>query len=413
MNRRKFIAQTVGGGLAASGGGLIWGETQAPQVPADVKIKIIGIEPLLIRAARDYPAWTWVRIRTDQGLEGLGEGFAWTHGAPGRVKRIVRYIEQLSDPLAGTSPLQVQSFVNKAMAQRPLHKLEWGAAISAIEIAMWDLVGQVAGLPIHGLLGGAVRKRIPLYANAAVFRKGYGTPDPDEGFDVERILAMKAAGFPIFKWDPFRIGGNPGEKAIRQQVEQVARVREAVGDDYQLAIDAHQRFDLEGAKMVARALEPLNILFFEEPVGFDRPDWFKALSEATSIPLATGENSTHRKEVAPFLETGGLSYFQPEVGTNGGILESYKIAAMCEPFGIQIAPHDWCGPIVSRAAMHVSAAIPNLAYQEWAAVGPRNVEEQDLLDPPVSIEQGHLLVSDSPGLGCRLNEKLVKARRLN
>jgi len=410
MNRRKFIGQAIVGGLAA--GGVIWGETLARQVPSDVKIKIIGIEPLLIKAARDYPAWTWVRIRTDQGLEGLGEGFAWTHGAPGRVKRVVGYIEQLSERLVGTNPLLVQSFVNKAMAERPPHRLEWGAAISAIEIALWDLVGQVAGLPIHGLLGGAVRKRIPLYANAGVFAKGYGSPDPDAGFDVERILAMKEAGFQMFKWDPFRIGGNPGEKPIRKQVEQVVKVRDAVGDDYQLAIDAHQRFDLEGAKIAARVLEPLNLLFFEEPVGFDRPDWFKELSETTSIPLATGENSTHRKEVAPFLEAGGLSYFQPELGTNGGILESYKIAAMCEPFGIQISPHDWCGPIISRAAMHVSAAVPNLSYQEWAAVGPRNRGEQDLLDPPAIIEQGHLLVSDSPGLGCRLNEKLVKARRV-
>jgi len=254
---------------------------------------------------------------------------------------------------------------------------------------------------IHALLGGAVRSHIPLYADHGVFARG---------FDVDRILAMKEAGFGMFKWDPFQGGGNPGEKAIRRQVEQVVKVREAVGPDYRLAIDAHGRFNVDGAIIAAKAMEPLKIVFFEEPVNFRHPEWFEPIAASTSIPLSTGEMVTCRQEVAAYLKTGALAFFQPEVGTNGGILETVKVAAMCEPFGIRIATHDWCGPIVSRAAAHACAVIPNLLYQEWASCAAEDKWEQELLDPPTEVKNGQIVLTDRPGLGSKLNEKLVKER---
>ena len=143
-----------------------------------------------------------------------------------------------------------------------------------------------------------------------------------------------------------------------------------------------------------------------------QPEWFRPIADSTSVPLATGEMITHRKEVATYLQTGELRFFQPELGTNGGILETVKVAAMCKSFGVRIATHDWCGPVVSRAAMHVCAVIPNLLYQEWENCDPEGRWEQELLEPPTSPDRGHLVVDDRPGLGFQLNERLVNERRI-
>lgn len=391
----------TGSAFASASANTSYAAQSCMQIKAEaerMKIKITSVEPVLLKATRHYPCWLWVRIRTDQGIEGIGEGFAWS----GRTPRIIKFVEQLGRQIVGTSAIEIEKFVQRSLADRPLETQDWGAAGSAIEIALWDILGKAVNLPVYALLGGAVRDRIPLYADHGVFA---------EGFDIDRILAMKAAGFGMFKWDPFK-GRPTDEGEIRKQVEQVAMVREAVGPDYRLAIDAHGRFELEAAKIAAAALEPLNILFFEEPVHFQKPEWFKPIAESTSIPLSTGENITHRKEVATYLKTGALGYFQPEVGTNGGIMESVKVAAMCEPFGLKIATHDWCGPVVSRAATHVCAVIPNLLYQEWANCAPGDSWEQELLEPPTRIEDGHILLPSTPGLGFELNEKALKKRRI-
>ena len=118
-------------------------------------------------------------------------------------------------------------------------------------------------------------------------------------------------------------------------------------------------------------------------------------------------------EAKALLDSGVLSYFQPETGTNGGILESWKTASLAEVYGVDIATHNWCGPVVTRAVSHVCATVPNLLYQEYAGGAPRNDWENDLLDPPSHIENGHLILPDGPGLGFRLNKDLVAARALD
>ena len=253
------------------------------------------------------------------------------------------------------------------------------------------------------MLGGAVRDTLPLYADHGVFF---------DGFDIDRIIAAKDAGFDMFKWDPFQEGGNPGEEAIARCIEAVAAVREAVGPDYKLAIDAHGRFNLEGAKLAAKAIELFNPIFFEDPMPLEEPEGFRELSECTSIPLATGELAQSRDVPQRFLDAGGLSVWQPEVGNNGGILETLAVAALCDAHGLKIAAHNWCGPVVTRAATHVCAVIPNLLYQEWASLAPEDAWERDLIDPPPRIENGRLILPDSPGLGFRLNEDLVRQRRV-
>ncbi len=368
----------------------------------DSPITIERVTPVTIKATRGYEEWVIVRILTDQGIEGIGEGFTWG----GQASTIRSHIETIAQQITGTNPMAIEAFLKRFLSSQPTDR-SWYAAISAIEIALWDIVGKMADLPVFALLGGPVHKEIPLYADHGIF-------DGAESWQekLERILGAKEAGFTMFKWDPFVGEGTPTAKDLGKQVDRVSQVREAVGKEFQLAIDAHNRFSIDGAIMAAKALEPLNILFFEAPTK-DDPELLRRVADATSIPLATGELTTTRRDAKALFDSGVLEVFQPEVGTNGGILESCKTADLAELFDVKIATHNWCGPIVTRAAAHVCARTSNLLYQEYAGGTPKNDWEHELLDPPTHIENGYLMLPEGPGLGSKLNEKLIASRRVD
>lgn len=355
----------------------------------------------MLQGTRGYREWVLVRVRTDQGVEGIGEGFTWS----GRAAAIRSHIDAIGREISGTVLLGIEAFLQQFVPHA--RDRNWYAAISAIEIALWDIVGKIAGLPIYALLGGSLHQKLPLYADHGLFD---GTKSWEE--QVERILAAKEAGFPLFKWDPFTGTGTPDPKKLSNEIDRVSQVRDAVGKDYPLAIDAHNRFSVEGAIMAAKALEPLNILFFEAPTE-DDPESLRQVADATVIPLATGELTCTRREAKALLDSGTLKFFQPEVGTNGGILESCKTADLAELYDVKIAAHNWCGPIVTRAATHVCARSSNLLYQEYAGGAPGNEWEVDLLDPPTQIENGHVILPDGPGLGSLLNESVLASRRID
>ena len=370
----------------------------AQQIKNQIKIK--RVDPVVLKGTRQYREWVIVRVQTDQGIEGIGEGFTWS----GHAAAICSHIDTMGQQISGISPVGIEAFLKQFIPQA--RDRNWYAAISAIEIALWDIVGKMAGLPIYALLGGPLHTELPLYADHGLF-------DGAESWEekLEQILAAKEAGFSMFKWDPFVETGTPDPIKLSKEIEKVSQVRDAVGNDYPLAIDAHNRFSVDGAMMAAKALEPLNITFFEAPTE-DDPEVLKQVAEATSIPLATGECTCTRREAKALLDSGALKVFQPEVGTNGGILESCKTAALAELYDVKIATHNWCGPIVTRAASHVCARTPNLLYQEYAGGAPRNEWENELLDPPTRIENGHIVMPDGPGLGFVLNEKLLASRRI-
>lgn len=372
------------------------------ELKANHPIEIERVSPITIKATRGYEEWVIVRILTDQGIEGIGEGFTWR----GQASTIRSHIETIAQQITGTNPMAIEAFLKRFLFYQATDR-DWCAAVSAIEIALWDIVGKMAGLPIYTLLGGSVHQEIPLYAD-------HGTFDGAESWEeqIERILRAKEAGFKMFKWDPFEGEGTPDAKELGKQVDRVNQVREAVGKDYPLAIDAHNRFSVDGAIIAARVLEPLNIKFFEAPTK-DDPEMLRKVADATSIPLATGELTTTRKDAKALLDSGVIKVFQPETGTNGGILESCKTADIAELYDVKIAAHNWCGPIITRAATHVCARTPNLLYQEYAGGAPKNEWEHELLDPPTEIENGHLILPKGPGLGSNLNEKLIASRRVD
>ena len=418
MKRRDFIGAIAGGTLgSASLPQLDRAAENAERAAEAIQIKIVEVEPIMIRGARGYLAWNLVRVRTNQAIDGIGEGFAFAYSDLGSPHRIHDHIKELGEQIVGANPLRIGTFLQRSAASFPQgasHRY-WVAAITAIEIALWDIFGKATDLPIHALIGGQVRDRIPLYANhGSFFTDDLSRIDVRKDFDglVERVLAMKQAGFKLFKWDPFWEGDNPGRDAIKRRVEAVARVREAVGPNFEIGIDAHGRFNLSGAILAAKAMEPFKIRFFEEPVHFSHPEQFASIAGATSIPLATGEHLSRNTQVANVLRTDAIRYLQPEIGNIGGILETTRIAAMAEAFGLELCPHNYCGPIVTRALMQVCSVIPNLFYMEYAACGNASAWERALIEPPNQVEHGQMIVPMQPGLGFALNEDLVRKRRI-
>lgn len=376
----------------------------------DGSITVTEVEPITIKGARNYRGWNLVRLTTDRGIRGIGEGFAFAWDNPVPPRKIHKYLQQLGSLVQGRSPFQIRQFLSQASARPPKQNPRyWFAAVSAIEIALWDIVGQSLHLPIHRLLGGKLRDRIPLYANHGVFFLN----DVEYAFNGDLIGGLKDAGYQMYKFDPFeKSRGNPEIERLKEEVRAVEQVRDIVGPGMQLGIDAHSKFDLQGSIKAAKLLEPFDLTFFEEPTHFRNIHWYKPIAESTTIPLATGEHFCTDRQCSESLQTGAVGVLQPELGCLGGILNTVSIAKIAASFGVQVFPHNWCGPVVTRALVHASAMIPNLGFQEYAAVAPASGWEHDLIEPPNQVERGRLIVPNGPGLGLTLNEAIVEKRRI-
>ncbi len=353
------------------------------------------------------------RVRTDQGIDGVGECFVWPWPIPeaGRGLRIPKLITAVGEAIIGTNPLDINAFLMRFENSAPAHetpsRLEWASSLAAIEIALWDITGQVAGLPIYRLLGGAARESVPVYANHGIFA---GARSSEE--KLERAIEAKVQGFQMFKWDPFEHRPDPARVAIQEGLREVALFRERFGQDFPLAIDAHARFDTSTAMIAAKGLEQFHPVFLEEPVAPDNRDGYREVAKATTIPIATGERLANMRETRDILDTGAIRFLQLEAGNFCGILETFRGCAMAQTYGAQMAPHDWCGPVLTRATTHVCAAIPNLLRQEYPSTAREDHWENELLDPPTVVRAGEIVLPTRPGLGSKLNEKLLTLRRV-
>jgi galactonate dehydratase len=413
MNRRDFFNTAVVAGALSSA-------SAKERVTASVgRLGIASVEPIVVGRTTGIGAWVFVRIRTDQGLEGIGECYPWTgaKGMPEAVRgmgvRIIaadaRDIQQI------VSRLAPQGFRDSFGDTRPGCAREAYAALSGIEIALWDLLGKAVGLPVHALLGGKVRDRILLYANHRTFL--YGAKTMEER--IERALQAKANGYRIFKWDPTPYYGPRGKNDIGKVLHEIAAFRKALGDDFGLAIDCHNNLTYEAGVTLARELEGLKILFWEAPLlwedgvtGKSACELYQRLAEITSVPIADGEWLCTRGELKEVLDRARIRIYQPEVTTNGGILETFRAGALAEAYGASVSAHHWCGPVAVCATAHVCSALPNLHYEEFGGAAPEAAWEAEVIEPPNRIERGELVVPDRPGLGFRLNEKLLAKRRI-
>ncbi len=347
------------------------------------------------------PRWLFLKISTDDGLCGWGEPIV--EGQAGTVRGAV---EDMSDYLLGRDPLQIEDIWQTLFRGRfyrggPVMM----SAIAGVNQALWDIKGKYHAVPIYELLGGKVRDKVQIYA-------GIGGDRPADV--VQQALQRKADGLKAIKMgavnevhfmDTFR--------HIDEAVGRVASVREAVGNDFSIAVDFHGRVHKPLAKMLIKELEPYHLMFVEEPVLPMHNEALLDLKRSTSIPIATGERMYSRWDFKSILAAGSVDIIQPDVSHAGGISEVARIAAMAEAYDVALAPHCPLGPIALASCLQVDALAYNALIQEQS-LGIHYNKSTDLLDYLVDksvfdYREGYVAVPAGAGLGIEIDETKVRA----
>ncbi|GAA3838663.1 MULTISPECIES: galactonate dehydratase [Amycolatopsis] len=357
-------------------------------------MKIVSVETFLVP-----PRWLFCRVATDDGLVGWGEPVV-----EGRAETVRAAVDELSDLLLGRDPRRVEDLwqvMTKAAFYRGGPVLS--SAVAGIDQALWDILGKSLGVPVHQLLGGAVRDEVRVY----------GWIGGDEPSAVAEAAAAQAeAGLTAVKMNASgRIGRMPNRAEVDEVVSRLAAVREVLGDSRDVAVDFHGRFGVAAARRVIPELAPLHPLFVEEPV---LPEYAHRLGDvvsASAVPVACGERLYSRSEFLPVLQAG-VAVVQPDLSHAGGISEVRRIASLAETFDALIAPHCPLGPLSLAASLQVAFATPNFLIQEQSIGIHYNAgaEPLDYLADvrPFAFHDGAIRRWDAPGLGVEIDEDAVR-----
>jgi L-alanine-DL-glutamate epimerase-like enolase superfamily enzyme len=359
----------------------------------------------------EHPEYLWVKVETDEGLVGLGE----TMPRVGSVERIVHDV--LAPILIGSDPAP------EALWQRVFQAIAYhgyaGAelrALSAVDIALWDLLGQRAGLPIHRLLGGPCREQVPVY-NTCVGFGGNRDHDRFTAEPVELAQELAAAGYPAMKIWPFddystaSHGQRISSADLASGARPFAEIHEALGPDIKVALEGHGCWSLPAAIEIAGALEPYQLLWLEDMLPTTDPSAWRALREATSIPICGSERAFTRHGIAPFLKAGALDIVKQDITWTGGFTEFMKIASLADQHALPVAPHNCLGPVGAMATLHASAALPNLYLMESVRSFTEGFHHV-LADGAPVIDSAVIAVPERPGLGVTLRpEAFAQASR--
>jgi L-alanine-DL-glutamate epimerase-like enolase superfamily enzyme len=406
-------------------------------------VRIIRLKTAVVEGNFD---WTFVRIETDDGIRGLGECFF----APG-LTSILRSLEPL---LIGEDPRDIHRLFRKLQMATSGAGSVAGIiynAISGIEAALWDLLGQSLGVPIYRLLGGKFRDRIRIYADChggealesldevLRYRPPSWTPkssghsardyygeaggEPAASPDEYRKQALKkrAEGFTALKFDldvPGTEGGDLhnralSNRAIDHMVALIGAVHEAVGADTDIAADCHWRYNASDIVTLARELEPFRLLWLEDPVPPSNTAALKEVSSKSRVPIATGENLFLFEGFQEIIAQHALSVVTPDVQKVGGLSVAQAIAQFADVHSMTVAPHNISSPVGTLASAHLCAAIPNFLVLEFHASDvPFWNDLVEGLPKPI-IKNGFIAFPDTPGLGVTLNEDVARryARR--
>lgn len=373
-------------------------------------MRIQSIESFLLEAPIDIPfgwsqGWTGqrqcglVKITTDDGLVGWGEGLS------GPTATLLH--DGFARLLLGADPMQ-----RNGLWERMYHQLYnaglaggyGGSAISAVDIALWDIAGKAAGLPVSALLGGKVRDKIAVYATGLYYTEG---EFPDRLLDEARMYVE--LGFQGMKT---KVGG----LSVREDVERVAAIREVIGPDIFLMVDANQAYNATTAIRIGREMDNLEVFWFEEPVGAKDVEGYLQVKNALPMAIAGGENLRTRFEAKDFIGRRAVDIIQPDVVIVGGVTELHRVAQMANSFGILCNPHVWGSPVMIAASLHVASTIPPcpparnpLPYQQEPVMEfdrtPSPIREG--IATPFDQIDGFLTVPTGPGLGVEIDELAV------
>jgi len=369
-------------------------------------LKITDVKTFLAgeRKGENWRNWLFVKVETSNGLVGYGEA-----SLESREQTVETAISELKRYLVRKDPTEIERHW-QAMYRGTFWKggPVLCSAISGVEQALLDLLGKSLGCPVYKLLGGPCRDKVKAYTHVSGI-----TPD-ELAKNAKRIVKKGFKGLKLLTegGNTYTISGIPTKqdvmqrRPIKETVARVAAVRNAVGPNIDLMLDAHGRLDPSTAVLLAKELEPYSLLFFEEPIPPDNPEMMAWVSAKSNVPIATGERLFTKFGFSSLLEKHGAQVIQPDVSHAGGIIECKKIAAMAECSYVTVAPHNPNGPIATAASIHLAASIPNFLIQEMIQTdtGPRRL----LLKPPFEFIDGYLKLPRGPGLGFMLNEEFLE-----
>ena len=348
------------------------------------------------------PRWLFVRVESADGAVGWGEA-----SLEGHAEAVEGAIEALRDRFIGYDPRRIEDIWQVAYRggfYRGGPVLM--SALAGLDQALWDLKGKALGVPAWELLGGKVRESIRAYA-------WIGGDRPDEIEDAAR--SRREQGFDAVKMNATAEVDWIGTPRLFDEV--VRRVEAAQSAGMDVGLDFHGRVHRPMAKQLAKVVEPLGLLFIEEPLLSENPEGLANLAGMTSTPIALGERLYSRWDFKPFFERGAVDIIQPDLSHAGGLLECRKIAAMAEAYDIAVAPHCPLGPLALASCLQLAACTPNVAIQEMSLGIHYNIGH-DLLtfvtDPDVLTPvDGRLPIPDKPGLGVTVDEHAVREANQN
>ena len=394
-NRRHFLGAT--GTLAAAG--LSWAfarpeSTAAPLPSRSIpKMKITRAEPLMTGSD------VFVRIETDAGIVGYGDATNnfLPYTVEGALKDMIPY-------LIGEDPERI-AYLWESCFRRRFQRggPSTGCALAGIDQALWDIKGKAYGVPVYQLLGGLARTKVRVYGhvsgNTAAEAARQAVQRKERGLTAIRFRAFHSYDAQNF---------HEHKLAVRQQVEYLEAIRKAVGDEVDLILECHGRYDPEWAIELARLAAPYRPLYIEDPVRHENPEALKRVREHTDVPLAIGERYHNKWDCREAVIQQWVDYLRPDVCHCGGITEMMRIAALADVFYITLIPHNNAGPLGSAATLHVALAIPNLTMIEapWA----NGDAPGDVVNPFPRVEKGYALPLDGPGLGVTVDEERAKAK---
>ena len=354
--------------------------------------------------ADDYRRLLFVRLHTDEGVTGLGE----TYPRPAVEAELVH--RHVAPELLGTEPSPERIWRDVFR-----HANYWGGyggtemrALSAVDIALWDLRARAAGVPLYELLGGPVRDRLRTYNTC--YEGEYSFAEEPVAL-AESLLEEGISAMKIWPYDDiaYANGGSyvsPAE--LRAGAEPLRAIREALGHEMDVAMEFHGLWDLQSAKRIARHLEQYDPMWLEEMLEVGNVDAYDRLARSTPLPVNVSERLMSKYHYEQLLSNVDVDVVMFDVEWMGGLTEARKVAAMAEANQVPVAPHNCGGPVLHFANLHLGATVPNLMVME-SVRGRYDGWHRDLITTPAGAEDGELVVPDGPGLGTELSDEILEA----
>ena len=352
------------------------------------------ITDVKLRFAKHY---LFVQVYTDAGIVGLGEAGNW-----GYLQATAAAIEKFADYLIGKDPFRIEDFNQNFLRSVYFRGSVIMSAISAIDIALWDIKGKALGVPVYELLGGKTRDKVRVYASVMHLTE-------DNQKLAEQYQQLQEMGFTaakIFCNGPTSSTDGKGEfysSRIEREVEKVRVCREAVGPDFDFVLEVHRGMTLPEAVAFGRAVEPYRPMVLEDPVTPDNYDTMAEVASKIGVPIATGERFTSLREFEVLMSRHAAQYVRPDVCAIGGITTAKKVAAIAEAHDVLVIPHNPLGPVSTAACLQICASIPNLGIQELPGFC-LNGQEDAMVKEPLKFKDGYLEIPSKPGIGVELSE---------